>query len=233
MRKISTAGTAVLACLVVGVAVTGCTDGGTSEEPSATRMLDDANAAMSDLKSVTIETATEVTGGVDRSSHLVTDLRAMCAYRSESASGARIDQIRIDGSDYIRPNRAHMEESGRKVAGKGEQKLWVKELSSESQPGDGLSDCTHEFTSFGKAVKGAESESSEIDGVPTVLLKVADKENNGEFGFHVATEGKPYILKVVYKDATFESTTSFSAFDEPLDVRPPGKDAVVDMSGVG
>ncbi|MFI1933105.1 hypothetical protein [Streptomyces sp. NPDC020330] len=226
----STAGTAVLACLVMGVALSGCTDGGTAEEPSATQLLDDANAAMSGLKSVTIETATRVTGGVDRSSHLVTDLKATCAYRTVSASGARLDQIRIDGSDYVRPNRAHMEESGRKVAGKGEQRLWVKDLSSETQPGDGLSDCTHEFTSFGKATKG---EPSEINGVPTVLLKVSDKETKGEFGFHVATEGKPYILEVVYKDATFDSTTSFSAFDEPLDVRTPDKDDVVDVSGIG
>ncbi|MFJ9111695.1 hypothetical protein [Streptomyces sp. NPDC102283] len=230
MRKISTAGTAVLACLVVGAALTGCTDGGTSEETSASRLLDDANAAMSDLKSVTIETATKVTGGEDRSSHLVTDLKATCVFRTATASGARLDQIRIEGADYIRPNRTHMEESGRKVAGKGEQRLWVKELSSESKPGDELSDCTHEFTSFGEATKG---ESSEIDGVPTVLLKVPDKETKGEFGFHVATEGKPYILKVVYKDATFDNTVSFSAFDEPLDVRPPGKDDVIDMSGVG
>ncbi|MFI7288219.1 hypothetical protein ACIBRY_16450 [Streptomyces anulatus] len=214
----------------MGVALTGCTDGGTSEEPSATQLLDDANAAMSDLKSVTIETATKVTGGDDQSSHLVTDLKATCVYRTASASGARLDQIRIDGSDYVRPNRAHMEESGRKVAGKGEQRLWVKDLSSESKPGDELSDCTHEFTSFGKAAKG---ESSEIDGVPAVLLKVPDEENKGEFGFHVATEGKPYILKVVYKDATFHNTTTFSAFDEPLDVRPPDKGDVVDMSGIG
>lgn len=230
MRKISTAATAVLACLVTGVALTGCTDGGTSEEPSATQLLDDANAAMSDLKSVTIETATKVTGGEDRSSHLVTDLKATCAYRTASASGARLDQIRIDGSDYVRPNRTHMEESGRKVAGKGEQRLWIKDHSSESNPDAGLSDCTHEFASLGKATKG---ESSEINGVPTVLLKVPDKETEGEFGFHVATEGKPYILKVVYKDATFDNTVSFSAFDEPLDVRPPDKDDVIDVSGTG
>ncbi|MFD4233146.1 hypothetical protein [Streptomyces sp. McG3] len=230
MRKISTAGTAVLASLVMGVALTGCAGGGTSEEPSANQLLDDANAAMSDLRSVTIETATKVTGGEDRSSHLVTDLKATCAYRTTTASGARLDQIRIDGADYIRPNRTHMEESGRKVAGKGEQRLWIKELSSESKPGGELSDCTHEFTSFGKATKGG---SSEIDGVPAVVLKVPDKENKGEFGFHVATEGKPYILEVVYKDATWHNTTSFSAFDEPLDVRPPAKGDVVDASGIG
>ncbi|SBV01903.1 hypothetical protein YW3DRAFT_06643 [Streptomyces sp. MnatMP-M77] len=230
MRKTPTAGTAVLACLVMGVALTGCSDGGASQEPSAAQLLDDANAAMSDLTSVTIETATRVTGGEDRSSHLVTDLKATCAYRTVTASGARLDQIRIGGSDYVRPNRTHMEESGRKVAGKGEQELWVKALSSASRPGDELSDCTHDFTSFGKPSKG---ESSEIDGKPAVLLKVADEENKGEFGFHVATEGKPYILKVVYEDATFHNTTSFSAFDEPLDVRPPDEDEVVDMSGTG
>lgn len=37
----------------------------------------------------------------------------------------------------------------------------------------------------------------------------------------------------VYKDAEFDSVTSFSAFDEPLDVRPPDESGVVDTGGTG
>ncbi|GAA0480127.1 hypothetical protein GCM10009544_47610 [Streptomyces stramineus] len=42
-----------------------------------------------------------------------------------------------------------------------------------------------------------------------------------------ATDGKPYILKVVCKSPALRSTTSFSAFDKPSDVRPPAEAARV------
>src|SRR5690606_40995331 len=73
--------------------------------------------------------------------------------------------------------------------------------------------------------------SSDLDGTAAIPLKVAEKD--GTYTFYVATEGKPYLLKVVYRDDVFHTTTSFSAFDEPLDVRPPDKADVLDMSGVG
>lgn len=53
---------------------------------------------------------------------------------------------------------------------------------------------------------------------------VTDKaEKSGTYAFYVATEGEPCILKTVYKGADLDTTTTFSAFDKPLDVRPPAK----------
>lgn len=229
MRTIPTAVTAALACLVMGVAVTGCADGGAAEPLSADQMLDDANATMRALKSVTIDTVTKVTGGDDHSGRLTTDLKGKCAFKSTSATGASLEQIRIDGTDYVRPNRTYLEESGRDMVGAGKQDRWAKTPASKSQPGDGLSQCTHEFASFGQVDKG---EPAKVNGAPAIPLKVTDEED-GSFTFYVATEGKPYILKVVYKDDEFDTTTSFSAFDEPLDVQPPDKAKVLDMSSIG
>ncbi|MFJ2259535.1 hypothetical protein ACIOKD_14550 [Streptomyces sp. NPDC087844] len=223
--------TAALACLVMGVSMTGCSDDSAAEELSADQMFDDANDTMRGLKSVTIDTVTKVTGGEDRSSRLTTDLKAKCAFKTTSATGASLEQIRIDRTDYVRPNRAYLKASGHDMTGADEQKRWVKTPVSKSQPGDGLAQCTHEFTSFDKATKG---EPTKVDGTPAIPLKVADEENKGgSFAFYVATEGKPYILKVVYKDSEFDNTTSFSAFDKPLDVDPPGKDEVLDLGGMG
>ncbi|MFF6908372.1 hypothetical protein ACFY9Q_20845 [Streptomyces sp. NPDC012389] len=223
--------TATLACLAMGLAATGCTGDSPSEEPSAGQLLDDANDTMRGLKSVTIETVTKVTGGDDRSSRLATDLRATCAFKATSATGAALEQIRIDGTDYVRPNRAYLEESGHDMTGKGEGKRWIKTPADTSQPGDGLSQCTHEFTTFGEVTRGGPTE---VDGTPALSLKATDeKAEGGSFTFYVATEGKPYILKVVYKDDEFDNTTSFSGFDEPLDVRPPAKGEVLDTGGLG
>ncbi|MFJ9544282.1 hypothetical protein ACIRPX_44755 [Streptomyces sp. NPDC101225] len=229
MRTIPTAVTAALACLVMGGAVTGCGDRSAAEPLAADQMLDDANATMRALTSVTIDTVTKATGGDDRSSHLTTDLKGKCAFESTSATGAGLEQIRIDGTDYVRPNRTYLEESGRHMGGADKQDRWVKVPVSKSQPGDGLSQCTYEFASFGQVDDG---EPAKVNGVPAIPLKVTD-EKDGSFTFYVAAEGKPYILKVVYKGDEFDTTTSFSAFDGPLDVQPPDKAKVLDMSDIG
>lgn len=195
VRTIPSAVTAALACLVMGVAVTGCADGSAAEPLSADQMLDDANDTMRALKSVTIDTVTKVTGGDDRSSRLTTDLKGKCAFKSTSATGASLEQVRIDGTDYVRPNRTYLEESGRDMVGADKQDRWVKTPSSKSHPGDGLSQCTHEFASFGQVDKG---EPTKVYGAPAIPLKVTDEsDKGGSFTFYVATEGKPYILKVV------------------------------------
>ncbi|MFI9585369.1 hypothetical protein ACIHCQ_26735 [Streptomyces sp. NPDC052236] len=88
-----------------------------------------------------------------------------------------------------------------------------------------------DVASFGVATKG---EPTKVNGSPAIPLVVTDEaDKGGSYTFYVATEGKPYILKVVYKGAEYRSTTSFSAFDKPLDVRPPAKADVLDASGIG
>ncbi|KUN37524.1 hypothetical protein AQJ30_17345 [Streptomyces longwoodensis] len=211
-------------------AVTGCAGGGTSEPPpAADQMLDEANATMRGLRSVTIDSVTRSTTGGDLSSRLTTDLKGTCAFELTSDTGARLDQIRIDGTDYVRPNRTYVEEWSRSVAGTGEQGFWARTPVSASREGDGLSQCTHPFASFGKVKKGRPTE---IDGVAAMSLEVTDA-TSGAYTFYVATEGRPYLLKVVYKDAEMDTTTSFSAFDEPLDVHPPDQAKVLDLGGTG
>ncbi|MFD3826540.1 hypothetical protein [Streptomyces sp. NPDC058625] len=86
-------------------------------------------------------------------------------------------------------------------------------------PGDGLSDCTWPFDAFGKARK---SEPTEADGRPAIALVVTDVEDRGgTYTFHVATEGKPYLPEVDRKGTDFRTTTTFSAFEEPLKVDDP------------
>ncbi|CAL9464478.1 hypothetical protein C1708_19030 [Streptomyces sp. DH-12] len=230
MRKIPAAVTATLTCLVTGAAVTGCSGDGAAESRSAGQLLDDANAAMNALTSVTVDMVTRTTEAGKLSARLTTDLKDTCTFTSSGPSGSRLEQIRIDGSDYVRPNRAYLEESGRQMSGAGEQGRWVKTPVSESEPGDGLAQCTYEFASFGEVDE--RSGPTEVDGTPATSVEVADGED-GSFTFHIAAEGKPYILKVVHKDGERVTTTSFSAFDEPLDVRPPDQAKVLDMTGIG
>lgn len=232
MGKISTVVTATAACLVLGVTVTGCSDGAATDERSAGQSLEDAYKTMKSLTSVTVEAETIRTDGERLTSVLATDLKSTCTFRSSSDSGAALEQIRIKETDYIRPNRAYLDQwAGRETPSAAEQDRWIKKSSSESVPGDGLSDCTWPFATFGKAKKG---EPAEVDGRPAIALVVTDaQDKGGTYTFHVATEGKPYLLKVDYKGTDFRTTTTFSDFEKPLKVEPPADDKLLDLEGIG
>ncbi|HWU11633.1 MAG TPA: hypothetical protein VN520_35675 [Streptomyces sp.] len=232
VRTISTAMTAVLAGLFLGTAVTGCTGEGQEKALSADELLDEAHETMSALGTVTVTSSTTAAAGNSYSSRLTTDLEGRCANRITWDDGGRFEQVRIDDTDYVRPNRVYLEKwSGRKTAGAGakDQSRWIKTPAGNAKPGDGLVDCTWPFSAFGTPAKG---EPTEVGGRRAVPLKVTDPADKGEgkgtYTFYVATEGKPYLLEVVYKGTDFRSTTSFSAFDEPLDVRAPAEDEVLD-----
>ncbi|MBA6434517.1 hypothetical protein H3T12_08415 [Streptomyces sp. GMR22] len=223
MRSVSTVIAVLVACLTMGAAVVGCAGGATTEkELSAKQMLDNANKAMKALKSVTIDTNTIVADGDDASTHLTTNLKDRCAAKTTWTTGARLEQIRIGGTDYIHPNRAYLERwSGQDALAPKDQNHWVKAPASEAEEGSGLAKCTRDFTSFGVATKG---KPAKINGIPAIALVVTDEaDKGGSYTFHIATGDKPYILKVVYKGADYHNTTSFSAFDKPMDVRPPAK----------
>lgn len=212
--------------------MTGCSGGAATDERSAQQLLDDAYKTMKSLTSVTIDGETTVTDGEHSTTLLTTDLKSTCTFKSSWESGAALEQIRIGETDYVRPNRAYLDQrSGQKTQSAAEQDRWIKTSSSESVPGDGLSDCTWSFDAFGKAKK---SEPTEVDGRPAIALVVTDvKDKSGTYTFHVATEGKPYLLKVEYKGSDFHTTTTFSAFEEPLKVDPPYDDELLDLSGIG
>ncbi|WP_327269220.1 hypothetical protein OG233_17900 [Streptomyces sp. NBC_01218] len=223
----------------MGVALTGCANDrthegasdGATKEPSADRMLDEANAAMRALPWVTVESAGGGDGGGGTTMRLSTDLTSTCAFTTTSATGATFEQIRIDGTDYVSVNRTYLEEAGREPARADWTKRWVKTPAGAARPGDGLVDRTQPFASFGEVAKGG---TTEVGGVPARELKVTDaSDESGSYSFYVATEGKPYILKVVYEGGGRRTTTSYSDFDAPTDVRAPDAAEVVDTGALG
>ncbi|MFD6275172.1 hypothetical protein ACFWFI_06320 [Streptomyces sp. NPDC060209] len=236
MRAISTSATAVLAVLLLGTAVTGCAGGaGQEKELSADELLDEAHRTMGALKTVTIASSTTATAGSSYSSRQTTDLKGRCTNKITWTDGGSLEQIRIGDTDYVRPDRVYLERwSGHKAATAKDQSRWIKTPADNAKPGDGLVDCTWPFSAFGTAAKG---DRTEIGGRPAVALRVTDgadtAEGKGTYTFYVATEGEPYLLQVVYKGTDYRSTTAFSAFDEPLGVRAPAGDDVLDAADAG
>jgi hypothetical protein len=221
----TTAVTTALTSLLVGAAVSGCGSGNSAEERSADAILEDANETMRTLTSVTVEVTNTVAGGGTVTSRLVTDLDTRCTSRTTWSRGGTLEQIRIGETDYVRPDRAYLQKWSNSTAVRTEQGLWAKTPVDRAQPGDGLNSCTRPFGSFGTATQG---KTTRIDGRKALELTVTDEEDKeGTYTFYVATEGKPYLLRTVYKGAENRTTTSFGDFNEPLDIQPPNPTEVL------
>jgi len=216
----------VLACVVVA----GCSGGGGGgDDRSGREILDEANEVMRGLTSVTVGGTTTNPEGKGFTVHMTTDLHSRCTSKvTWNWNGAALEQIRIGKTDYLRPNRAYIKWWSDKSMG-GSRNTWIKTPARKAEPREGLAACPRDFSSFGTAKRG---EPTEVDGKAAIAVIVTDKAvRTGKYTFYVATEGKPYLLKVVYKGTDFHTTTTYSAFNKPLAVKPPTK--VLDTEALG
>lgn len=230
MRAMATVTTTALACFLAGAALTGCGAGGTGEEKSAGDILDEANATMRQLSSVTVAITNRTKSGGSVTNRLETDLDSRCRSRTTWSGGGTLEQIRIGETDYVRPDRAYLQKWKNYPGATGEQRLWVKTpVDPAARGGDGLASCERPFDSFGTARKGG---STHVGGTKALELIVTDQaDKKGTYTFYVAAEGKPYLLRTVYKSAAQWTTTSFSDFDEPLGIRAPKAGEVLSVPG--
>ncbi|MFF7731487.1 hypothetical protein [Streptomyces sp. NPDC007984] len=215
-------------CLLASAALAGC--GAGDDGRSAGDILDEANARMRKLDSVTVDITNRTTGGGTVTSHLVTDLDGRCRSKTTWSKGGTLEQIRLDGSDYVRPDRAYLQKWKSKPGVTAEQRLWVRTpVQQAAAGGTGLTSCERPFDSFGTAKKGGSTRVGDTEAIEVIVTDKADKE--GTYTFYVAQEGEPYLLKTVYKSAAQQTTTSFSGFDKPLNVRAPKADEVLSAGG--
>ncbi|MFI6118311.1 hypothetical protein ACIBCU_00370 [Streptomyces sp. NPDC051064] len=216
-----------------GLALTGCGggDGGVAQK-SAADLLDEANARMEKLSSLTIK-ITNTVGDDHVTWEMTTDLKSRCKVRNTYSRSGTLEQIRIGETDYVRPDTKYLEAWSGNQLGAARPNVWAKVPVARSKPGDGLSQCTRPFETFGTATKG---EATRVGGREALGLKVTDPaDKDGAYVFYVATDGEPHLLKAVYKGGEGGkqlTTTLFGDFDEPLDIRPPASAEVLDMSDV-
>jgi hypothetical protein len=224
----------VALCLLTGGVAVGCADtddtAGTTDTRSAGQLLNDANRTMKALTSVTIETDTVSGMGNSRSSTLRTDLKGRCTYEATETTGLELEQRRIGETDFICGNDIYFEMWGRETVPAMREKPWLKSSVSAAKGADALADCAWPFSSSAKATKG---EPTETDGKTVIPVEVPNENvGDGTDTFYIAAEGKPYLLKVVHEGRHHQATTKFSAFDAPLDVRPPAAADVLDLSSL-
>lgn len=232
------ASTAAL-CLFVGAVAVGCADAGssahtrTAEIRSADQLLNETDRTMKALTSVTFTTDVSSTDGSRRySSRVTTDLAHRCRMKAAWSQGATMEQIRIGETDYIHPNGDYLELWGRTTVPAMRHKPWLKSPASAAKGADGLVECAWPFSSFaeGKATTG---DVTELDGKPVISVNVTEEvAEGGVYTFYIAAEGKPYLLRIDYRDSHHRTVRRFSGFNDRLDIQPPAAADVLDLSSL-
>ncbi|KUM72038.1 hypothetical protein [Streptomyces curacoi] len=94
----------------------------------------------------------------------------------------------------------------------------------------GAEDLYSDASSGGGAVKVTRGRTTAVDGVPALALKA--KEGKDRYTLYVATEGKPYLLRLDSTSPDDLGTLTFSDFDVPVPAQAPTGD-VVDLDALG
>ncbi|MFD8870788.1 MULTISPECIES: hypothetical protein [unclassified Streptomyces] len=196
-----------------------------------------ANKAMKAMKSATSLT-TDLDGIVDGGSmkyHMSSDSKGECAGKVSMGADGGVELIKTGGLVYMKFDRAFWKSQGGEdgaAAAEAIGERWTKSKASGADAKDFTAFCDSDAMLAGfeagpnLARKG---ETTTVDGKPAITLTETDGDET--YTTYVATEGKPYILKMVIKGGKEPGTVTFSDFDKPVDAKAPTGD-IVDLDAL-
>ncbi|MFE9249084.1 hypothetical protein [Streptomyces sp. NPDC007088] len=234
---------AVLGTLCAGVLVlAGCGDD-SSDEPFKGQKADDiaakAVAATDKAPSVHMKGTAHVKGGNTVRIDVRLDDKGNCA-GTMSGDGAKAELLRSGGDLLIKGDRTFWTNSARGSGGNsGDGKKLADQLAGKwvKSPANGADAGLCDKKGFLASMDQDKTErqgmrrggTEEVGGEDAVLLK---KQKGGkQLRMHVATEGKPYILKTETKGSEPNSVT-FDEYGKKVEVQQPAEDEIVDPANM-
>ncbi|GAA2797454.1 hypothetical protein [Streptomyces showdoensis] len=242
-------------CAAVAIGATACGpfSGGTNDDAkpakpagpfgdlSGPQIANKAIGATKAADSLTLDVALKTTDGPIKA-RLATDVRGHCAGTMTIGTTGSAELIKPDAkSVYMRFDEAFLKEQAKGESAEVQAEVvkqlkgrWLKTDANDPDAKDSLALCDlksllSEFEQgLNTAVKGKETT---VGGKKALMLTQAfDSEKTT---LYVATEGEPYLLKIVTAGGKEPGTVSFSDYDKPVDAKtPPAKD-VVDEKDLG
>ncbi|WP_371480125.1 hypothetical protein [Kitasatospora sp. NBC_00315] len=250
---------AAVTCAVLTVGVTACggstttgAGGGAAAAPSpsasslavdtlgADEIEKQAKAAMTALASLKVD-GTMTVEGKKMTISLAADKKGDCAGTIGLGADGTIDLIRTGSQSWLKPDAAFWKSMAAKEGADAKGSAAVAELfkgryianaGSDAQVEElaGMCDLVkglgEDDGSTDKAVKG---KAGDVNGVKTISLDVTDSDGQVNT-IQVATEGKPYLIKLEQTAGAEPGEMVFSDFDKPLTVQAPPADNVIDFS---
>lgn len=230
-------------CIAVSTAVffTGCADGsdGPFAGQSGDEIIDKAFAATTAAPSVRVkgDMRDETAGGTLRID-LAMDKKGDCV-GTIGADGGRTDLIKTGDTVYMRFDEAFL-----RAQMKGEPKEDVKAavdmlagkwtVSAEGSEASDVAELCSLEELLGDDTEGTSDatrgKTTTIGGTPA--LAVVEKDGKDTTTMYVATEGKPYVLRLAAEHAEDPGTLTFSDYGKPVAAKKPAGE-ILDLDDLG
>lgn len=191
-----------------------------------------ANKAMTAMKSATSLT-TDMNGIVDGGAmkyHMSSDNKGECVGNMSFGTEGHVELIKTGQLVYMKFDRAFWKSQGGEDGQAAADSIgdrWTKSKASGSDFKDFASACDSDaiLSEFEAGPNLArKGKTTTVDGKPAIILTETDGDET--YTTYVATEGKPYILKLVVKGGKEPGTVTYSDFDKPVDAKAPTGDIV-------
>ncbi|MFF3607572.1 hypothetical protein [Streptomyces sp. NPDC002463] len=203
---------------------------------TGSQIVDKAFAATRAAKSVTVDVdlkSEEPTKG-----YLSVDTRGKCAGTVSTGTASTTEVIKVDEKDvYLRFDETFLREQTKGESAEVQEAMlkelkgkWVKAPVSDPENKEMAAVCDLQelLGGFEQGASGiAKGAETTVDGQKALAL--TEPGDGGETNtVYVATQGAPYILRIVTKGGDEPGTITFSKYGKPVDAKAPeAKDVVV------
>ncbi|GAA3128199.1 hypothetical protein ACFQ0X_25880 [Streptomyces rectiviolaceus] len=254
MRRTTLAAVCLAAAATVGLTACGTESGGSGgtstakkdepkDEPkkaagpfpglSGPDIVDKAVQATTDASSLTVKgSVPDETGTIELD--MAFDTKGRCAGTMGMGGEGSLDLITTASTVYMKYDEKFLRTQGKGEPAADTQAAvdmlagrWVKTSATGADAKDIASFCDldvllGEFKDVNSAARRGRT--TTVDGTPALTLTESD--GTDRYTLYVATEGKPYLLKVVNETAKTPESLAFGDFDEPVDATPPTGDVM-------
>ncbi|MEU6344801.1 hypothetical protein ABZ883_28055 [Streptomyces sp. NPDC046977] len=235
-----------LGCSTAALALAACGPLGVGKaEPASTALADRPAAEIGTKALAAMKSASAMTVDLDG----ITDGQPMKYHMTMTRTGDCQGNLTMEGGNvrllksgaflYMKGDDAFWSSQG--SDGKAAQsvigKRWMKTSASGPDSKEFLQACDLKafLTELDKEEDGdddgTKGKPTTVDGIPA--LPITGKDGAETITAYVATQGKPYILKVVTKGGKEPGTVRFTDFDKAAAVEVPAAKDVVDIDKMG
>ncbi|MEU1024431.1 hypothetical protein ABZ366_20500 [Streptomyces sp. NPDC005904] len=216
-----------VACSAAVIGLAGCGSDDEKKDPfegmSADKIAKKASAASKDAGSFRVSGKGEQDGKAIKVDFSVAK-SGECKGKMDGGAQGAAELLVVDGNQYMKGDEAFWKDAmgGGSQASRLKDK-WVK---TPNQKKEGACQADDMFKSG--ELKGLKREKdAEVDGKTAAVLT---KTKSGKKStFYVATEGKPYFLKVVNTGKDDPGTMYFSDYGKPVEVKAPPAGEIMDL----
>ncbi|MCX5211411.1 hypothetical protein OG689_19320 [Kitasatospora sp. NBC_00240] len=208
----------------------------------AEEIVKQAQTAMGGLQSVKVDGTLTVDGG-----KLTFDLAASkagdCTGSVGTGSEGKVEVVRIGSQTWIKPDAVFWNtvaaKEGNARSGAVLAELFKGRYITNGQDDPSLKEMAQvcdlvgaiskdDGTSGDKYTKGA---AADVNGTKAFSVTATDSDGENST-LYIATQGKPYLVRMEQTAGAEPGQLTFSDFDKPLDLKAPPADNVIDFSMV-